>query len=131
MSSKETHKEKEKGTLKNVNKSMTRSRRANITFPVSRITRMLKAQREGGRVNPAAGVFMAAVLEYLTAEIMDLASEEAKSAGKKTVQPRHILVGIRNDEEFNKFLYSATISEAGSYHNKEYETDLSGPSQVI
>jgi len=92
---------------------------------------MLKVQREGGRVKPTAGVFLAGVLEYLTAEMMDLAGEEAKTAGKKVIQPRHILVGIRNDEEFNKFLHSATFSEAGSYHSKEHEVDLSGPSQVI
>jgi hypothetical protein len=40
-------------------------------------------------------------------------------------------MGIRNDEEMNKFLHSATISEAGSYRNQEQQADLTGPSQVL
>lgn len=129
MSSKKATKDKE--GLKNVNRSISRSMRAGVTFPVNRIRRMMLEQRDGGKVSFTAAVFMTAILEYLTAEIMDLSGEETKNSKKTRIQPRHILMGIRNDEEMNKFLHSTTFSEAGVYHNKDYNIDMSGPSQAI
>ena len=56
---------------------------------------------------------MAAVLEYLAAEVLELAGNAAKDQKKSRIVPRHILLAVRNDEELNKLLANTTISEGG------------------
>jgi histone H2A len=56
---------------------------------------------------------MAAVLEYLAAEVLELAGNAAKDNKKTRIVPRHILLAIKNDEELNKLLNNTTISEGG------------------
>lgn len=51
-------------------KAVTRSVRAGLQFPVGRIGRYLKKGRYAQRVGTGAPVYMAAVLEYLAAEVM-------------------------------------------------------------
>ena len=46
-----------------------------------------------------APIYLAAVLEYLTAEVLELAGDIAKQGKKGRVTPRHIMLAIRNDEE--------------------------------
>jgi histone H2A len=60
---------------------------------------------------------LAAVLEYLTAEILELAGNAASDHKKKRIIPRHIQLGIRNDEELNKLLGSVTIPQGGVIPN--------------
>lgn len=50
-------------------KAVSRSRKAGLQFPVGRIARFLKFGRYAERIGAASPVFMAAVLEYLTAEV--------------------------------------------------------------
>lgn len=56
---------------------------------------------------------MAAVIEYLVAEIMELAGNAARDNKRMRIKPRHITLAIRNDEELNKLLGHVTISEGG------------------
>jgi histone H3/H4 len=53
-------------------------------------------------VGTEAAIFMAAVLEYMTAEVLELAGNAARDNKKETVEPRHIQLAIMNDEELNK-----------------------------
>jgi histone H2A len=50
-------------------KSVSRSKRAGLLFPVGRVARFLKAGKYAERVNAGAPVYLAAVLEYLAAEV--------------------------------------------------------------
>jgi histone H2A len=85
-----------------------------VLFPVTRLNNMLKRKFQGrGRVRVGAGIYMAAVLEYLTAEMLELAGNKAIHVKKKRIQPRHILLTIRNDEEFDKLLQNVTIPGGG------------------
>ena len=58
-------------------KSKTRSSRAGLQFPVGRIHRLLREGNYVKRVGAGAPVYMAAVMEYLAAEILELAGNAA------------------------------------------------------
>merc|ERR1712226_1022300 len=60
-------------------KSMGRSSKAGLQFPVGRIHRHLKQRvTNKGRVGATAAVYSAAILEYLTAEVLELAGNASK-----------------------------------------------------
>lgn len=92
---------------------ISRSVRAGITFPVGRIARFLRNGRYTQRVGAGAPVYLAAVLEYLCAEVLELAGNAAKDNKKLRITPRFILLAIRNDEELNRFMADTTIADGG------------------
>src|SRR3954447_13104949 len=85
-------------------KSQSRSFRAGLQFPVGRVHRHLREGRFSERVGAGAPVYLAAVLEYLAAEILELAGNAARDNKKQRIVPRHLQLAIRNDEELNKLL---------------------------
>ncbi|XP_045139501.1 histone H2A-beta, sperm [Echinops telfairi] len=88
-------------------KAKSRSSRAGLQFPVGRVHRLLRKGHYAERVGAGAPVYLAAVLEYLTAEILELAGNAARDNKKTRIIPRHLQLAIRNDEELNKLLVSA------------------------
>ncbi|CAG8453875.1 4767_t:CDS:2 [Acaulospora morrowiae] len=106
-----------KGKGKASGKGVSRSARAGLQFPVGRIHRHLRNGNYAFRIGSGAPVYLAAVLEYLTAEILELAGNAARDNKKSRIIPRHIQLAIRNDEELNKLLGHVTISEGGVLPN--------------
>ena len=60
------------------NKAVSRSSRAGLQFPVGRIARYLKRGKYAERVGAGAPVYLAAVMEYLAAEVLELAGNASK-----------------------------------------------------
>ncbi|XP_078415445.1 histone H2A-like [Cetorhinus maximus] len=77
-------------------KAKTRSTRAGLQLPVGHIHRLL---RNAKGVGAGAPVYLGAVLEYLTAEILKLAGDAAQDNKKTHIIPHHLQLTIRNDEE--------------------------------
>ncbi|CAN0136487.1 unnamed protein product, partial [Phaeothamnion confervicola] len=98
-------------------KATTRSAKAGLQFPVGRIGRFLKQGRYSQRVGGGAPVYLAAVLEYLCAEILELAGNAARDNKKSRIVPRHVQLAVRNDEELNKLLGNVTIASGGVLPN--------------
>jgi len=96
---------------------VSRSNKAGLQFPVGRIARFMKNGRYAERVGAGAPVYLAAVLEYLAAEVLELAGNAAKDNKKTRIVPRHIQLAIRNDEELAKLLDKATIANGGVLPN--------------
>ena len=98
-------------------KSVSRSAKAGLQFPVGRVHRYLKVGKYATRVGAGAPVYMAAVLEYLCAEVLELAGNASRDNKKTRIVPRHIQLAVRNDEELSKLLGTVTIANGGVLPN--------------
>ncbi|XP_034463834.1 core histone macro-H2A.2 isoform X1 [Hippoglossus hippoglossus] len=92
---------------------LSRSSRAGVIFPVGRMMRYLRTGTHKYRIGMGAPVYMAAVIEYLAAEILELAGNAARDNKKGRITPRHIKLAVANDEELNQLLRGVTISNGG------------------
>ena len=98
-------------------KAQSRSIRAGLQFPVGRIHRFLRKGNYAERIGAGAPVYLAAVLEYFAAEILELAGNAARDNKRTRIIPRHLELAIRNDEELNTLLSGVTISQGGVLPN--------------
>ncbi|NXO87491.1 H2AX protein, partial [Sitta europaea] len=95
----------------------SRSARAGLQFPVGRVYRLLRRGRYADRISAGTAVYLAAVLEYVTAEVLELSGNAAKENKKTRILPRHIQLAVRNDDELNKLFAGVTIPQSGVMPN--------------
>ncbi|XP_048368275.1 late histone H2A.2.2 [Sphaerodactylus townsendi] len=91
----------------------SRSWRAGLRFPVGRVHRLLRRGRYASRVGAGAAVYLAAVLEYLAAEVLELAGNAARDHRKVRIVPRHVQLAARHDAELGLLLGRVTIAQGG------------------
>lgn len=93
--------------------AVTKSTRANLQFPVGRITRHLREGNYAKRISASAGVYMASVLEYLSSEILDLSGQAAMANKRVRINPRHVMLSVSQDAELSELLRDVTFPAAG------------------
>lgn len=108
------------------------AKKADIVFPPLKFLQKLKESRVANVIHKcewneriskrtkliffyssAAAVYCATVLEYLTAEMVELAGNAATADKKKIIQPRHLQLAISNDSELSKLLKDVIIPGGG------------------
>lgn len=100
------------------NKELTsRSAKAKLEFSVSRTEKHIRSNIQCKKMNQDTPVFLAAVLEYLVAEILELAGNLATDSNRVRIIPRDIMMVISNDEEHNHIFKHVTIPYAGIQPN--------------
>ena len=100
-------------------KAVTASTRADLLFPIPRVTKLMRRDRLAPRVGRRPAVVMTAVMEYIASEILELAGNVCQEAGKKRLGPRHVMLAIANDEELSKVVSGAIFHESGVAPNVE------------
>ena len=71
-------------------KSVSRSKKAGLQFPVGRVHRYLKKGKYASRIGAGAAVYLGAVPQDLAAEVLELAGNAARDNKKTRTVPRHI-----------------------------------------
>lgn len=98
-------------------KGGSQSKKAGLIFPVGRVGSLLRRGQYARRVGASAAVYAAAVLEYLTAELLELTTKAAASAGGKKkatrITPRTLTLAVRHDEDLGALLQNVTLSRGG------------------
>ena len=89
--------------------------RHGYSFPPSAMHGYLK--KHHARVSTCAGAALAALLEYLAAEILELSGNFASNARRGTIKPRDIQFAIRDDEELNDLMKDVRLTRAGVLPN--------------
>ncbi|KAM4654694.1 histone H2A type 2-B-like [Amazona ochrocephala] len=97
-------------------KAKSRSSRAGLQFPMGRVHRLLRKGNYAEQVGARAAVYLAAVLEYLSAEILELTGNAAHDNKKTCIIPRHLQLAICN-HELNKLLGGVTIAQGSVLPN--------------
>lgn len=95
----------------------SKSARAGLQFPVGRVYRFLQRGKYADRIASGAAIYLAAVMEYMVAEVLELAGNAAHDNKKTRILPRHIQLAVRSDEELNKFFACVTIPQGGVLPN--------------
>ncbi|KAL0588021.1 Histone H2A-Bbd type 2/3 [Plecturocebus cupreus] len=89
----------------------SRTTRAELLFSVSQVERGLREGRYAQRLSPSAPVYLAAVIQDLTAQILELAGQEAHNNGERIISPRLLDMAVHNNALLSTLFETTTISQ--------------------
>ena len=111
---KKFEREVSKDGAKKGGKHVSKSSKAGLIFPVGRIARHMKNARVASRIGAGAPVFVAAVLQQITGELLEAANKQTlDTLHKKRITPRSVNLGIIGDEELEHVFSKVTIAAGG------------------
>ncbi|XP_026908988.2 histone H2A-Bbd type 2/3-like [Acinonyx jubatus] len=85
---------------------------AELTFSVSHVERLLREGRYSQRLGASAPIFLAAVIQSLTAKVLELAGIEARNSGRRLITPGVVDMVVHNHPLLSAFFQSTIISQA-------------------
>jgi len=94
-------------------KRRTKSQRSGLVFPVARIINKLRKGRYARKVGVGAGVYLAAAMEYLVAEVLELAGNFTHFHKRTRITPRSILLTLKHDAELDQLTPHVIIPQGG------------------
>ena len=94
-------------------KAGSRSAKAGLIFPVGRVGSIMRRGQYASRIGAAGAVYMTAVMEYLTAELLELSVKAAAQSGKKPRRLRTVTMAVRHDDDIGSLLKNVTVSRGG------------------
>lgn len=109
-----TSKSVAKSSVKESMSKNTRQEKAGISFPPSLLEKFLRDFGNSNlMVSDSAPVCLAAIVQYLTGEILELAVESASINNRVRITIRDLEMGIRHDDELNEFFVRNNMSFLG------------------
>ena len=87
--------------------------RAGLVWPVAHTHAALSRHLPQSCIRLDAAVFVAAVLEYMTAEVLELSGNAARDLRTTIITPRHITLALRGDEELDRLCEGCVIAYGG------------------
>ncbi|XP_037678698.1 histone H2A-Bbd type 2/3-like [Choloepus didactylus] len=100
-----------RGSMRRQRRNRSRTSRAELTFSVSQVERLLRDGHYAQRLGWSAPIFLAAAVQYLTAKILELAGNEARNSGMRRITPELIDRAIHNNALLSGFFGTTTISQ--------------------
>ena len=96
-------------------KGGSRSSKAGLIFPIGRVGTLLRRGQYARRVGASGATYLAAVLEYLTAELLELTVKAASQQKNKCkrLNPRTLTLAVRHDDDLGALLQNVTLSRGG------------------
>ncbi|AMQ10945.1 histone H2B/H2A fusion protein [Brazilian marseillevirus] len=94
-------------------KGESRSIKARLQLSVARSERLIREHACAYRVSATAGIALAAVLEYIIAEIIELAGNASRDSKKVRIAVKHIQLAVQNDAELHHLLGKGIFSGGG------------------
>jgi histone H2A len=95
----------------NQKKRKSNSKKAGLQFSVPRCKKFLKKYNK--RIGSLAPVYLAAVLEYITAEILELSGNVARDHRRSTMKIRDLYLAIEFDDELNDMMHRLNMGITG------------------
>ena len=89
------------------------AQRAGLVFSASRIRRSLVKGRYAKRIGRTASIYLAAVTEYILAEVLELAGNATKDNKRNRIIPRYVQLAVRQDDELGRLFRDCDIAGGG------------------
>ena len=84
--------------------------KAGLQFSVSRVAKFMKMGRYADRIGGGAPVYAASAIQYICSEIIELAGNKVIEQKKHRINPRHIMLAIKDDPELCELLGKADFA---------------------
>lgn len=97
--------------------AVSKSSRAGLTLSIARLNKRMKSTGGLPRVGATAPVYLTAVLEYIAAEIMNLAAHECQKTKRKRITPEDLSLAIRADQQLNALCSNVAIYSGDKIKN--------------